>query len=266
MDSQEFAGGVEKVSVVRITEGMRSDVEDLVAAESPLTIVLDKRELVTVLCSPVNLKYLAIGFLFSEGLLKNKDEISKVVADDRKGIVWVETKGTREVDEEVLHRRFITSGCGRGASFYSFADGQTRPGVQSQVEISSSQVFQLVDGFQHRSEVYKATHGVHSAALCDTGTILVFSEDIGRHNALDKVFGECILNDIQMNDRMIVVSGRISSEMLLKVAGRNIPIVMSVAAPTSAGVKLANDLDITLIGLVRGKRMNVYSGARRLVG
>ncbi len=266
MDSQGFAGGVEKVSVVRITEGMRSNVEDLVAAESPLTIVLDNRELVTVLCSPVNLKYLAIGFLFSEGLLKSKDEIRKVVADDRKGVVWVETKGEREVDVEVLHKRFITSGCGRGASFYSFADVQSGTRVESKVEISSSQVFKLVNGFQHRSEVYKATHGVHSAALCDAENILIFSEDIGRHNALDKIFGECVLGDIPTDDRMIIVSGRISSEMLLKVAGRNIPIVMSVAAPTSAGVKLANDLDVTLIGLVRGKRMNVYSGARRLVG
>lgn len=265
MPSGKAADGVEKVSVVRITDGVTSTVDDLVAAESPVTIVLDNRELVTVLCSPVNLKYLAIGFLFSEGFLKNREQIKKTVVDDRKGVVWVESTTDGEIDVELLHKRFITSGCGRGASFYSYSDLQESAKVESHVQVSSSQVFDLVSAFQHHSEIYRTTHGVHSAALCDSKNILVFSEDIGRHNALDKVFGECILNGIQMVDRMIIVSGRISSEMLLKVARRNIPIVTSIAAPTSTGVKLADELGITLIGLVRGKRMNIYAGAARVV-
>lgn len=265
MHSQEVADGVEKVSVVRFREVASTRTEDFVAVESPLTIILDNRELVTVLCSPVNLKYLAIGFLFSEGFLKNREQIKKVVVDDRKGVAWVETTADGEIDVDLLHKRFITSGCGRGASFYSYSDLQESARVPSQVQVSSSEVFDLVNAFQHRSEVYRTTHGVHSAALCDNRSILVFSEDIGRHNALDKVFGECILNGIQMSDRMIIVSGRISSEMLLKVARRNIPVVMSIAAPTSTGVKLAGELNVTLIGLVRGKRMNVYAGAERVV-
>jgi FdhD protein len=264
MHSQDVPGSMSQVSVLRINDGLRSNGDDLVAVEFPLTIMLDNQELVTVLCSPLNLKYLAVGFLFSEGLLKDKNDIKKVVIDERKGVAWVETNGNTEINAEVMHKRLITSGCGRGAAFYSFADAQSSAQVESGVKIDSSETCALVNEFQHRSEVHKATHGVHSAALCDTQNMLLFSDDIGRHNAVDKIFGECILEGIQTNDRIIMVSGRISSEMLLKVARRNIPVVVSVAAPTSMGVKLANDLGITLIGLVRGKRMNVYSGAWRV--
>jgi len=264
MPSQKTLDGVEKVSMVRIADGARSAAEDFVAVESPLTIVLDNQELVTILCTPVNQKYLAVGFLFSEGLLKSRDEVKKVVLDERKGLVWVETTGGRQVEAELLHKRFITSGCGRGASFYSFSDLPGASGAESQVRVSAGEVFCVVNAFQHHSEIYRTTHGVHSAALSDGQSLLVFAEDIGRHNALDKVFGECIMNDIPVHDRMIIVSGRISSEMLLKVARRGIPVVISVAAPTSTGVKMAGDLGITLIGLVRGSRMNVYSGAGRV--
>jgi len=113
--------------------------------------------------------------------------------------------------------------------------------------------------------VFKATGGVHSAALCHTKGIFVFSEDIGRHNAIDKIFGECVLRDIPTDDHMIITSGRISSEILLKVARRNIPILISKSAPTNLGVRLADELGISLIGFVRGKKMNIYTNRWRLV-
>jgi FdhD protein len=106
---------------------------------------------------------------------------------------------------------------------------------------------------------------VHSAALCENGKILVFSEDIGRHNAMDKVFGECLMKGIPTEDRLVVTSGRISSEILLKVARRQVPILISKSAPTSLGVKLAERLGITLVGFVRGKRANVYANNWRVV-
>jgi len=108
------------------------------------------------------------------------------------------------------------------------------------------------------------TGGVHSAALCDTESILVFSEDIGRHNAIDKIFGKCILKDMPTDGRIVITSGRISSEILLKVAKRNIPIIISKSAPTDLGVKLANDLGITLLGFARGKRTNAYANDWRI--
>jgi len=253
---------IESVPILRLTEEGKSNIKDVVVREFPLTIILNKQELVTLLCSPTNLKYLAVGFLFSEGLLKSKDEIKKMMVDDRHGVARLETEG--ELDIDAFFKRLISSGCGKGASFYSAADVQSQVQVESQSEISPREVFGLVSEFQHRSLTYRATGGVHSAALCDAKNILVFSEDIGRHNAIDKILGECILNDISTDDHIIITSGRISSEILLKAAKRNIPIIISKSAPTNLGIRLADDMGITLIGFVRGKRMNVYTHGWRI--
>ncbi|MFH1624644.1 MAG: formate dehydrogenase accessory sulfurtransferase FdhD [Pseudomonadota bacterium] len=255
---------IEKIPIFRLTEESRSRIEDVVAREFPLTIILNNQELVTLLCSPEDLKYLAIGFLFSEGLLEGKDEIKKITVDEQRGIVRVETGENNALANELVFKRFITSGCGRGASFYSAADVQSQAKVESRTQMSTQDVLSLVRDFQHRSQIYRATGGVHSAALCDTKSILVFSEDIGRHNAIDKIFGECLLADIPTDERLVITSGRISSEILLKVAKRNIPIIISKSAPTDLGVKLANDLGITLLGFVRGVRINVYTSDWRI--
>jgi len=249
----------EKFPILKLTENGSNSMEDVVARESPLTIIFNNQELVTLLCSPTNVRYLAVGFLLSEGLLKSKDEIKRITVDDRRGVIRLETEGVEELDSAALFKRFITSGCGRGASFYSAADVQGQVKVDSLIEISTLEVLALVNEFQHRSLIYRATGGVHSAALCDTRNIILFSEDIGRHNAIDKIFGQCILDDIATDDHVIITSGRISSEILLKVAKRNIPLIVSKSAPTNLGVRLADDLGVTLVGYVRGKRMNVYT-------
>lgn len=256
---------VEKIPVLRLSGESSSKIEDVVAREFPLTIILNNRELVTLLCSPKDLGYLAIGFLFSEGLIGNRAEIKKIMVDDQRGVARVETEGDDVLADELVFKRFITSGCGRGASFYSAADVQDQARIESQTKISTNEVRTLMSEFIRYSEVFKTTGGVHSAALCDNKSILVFNEDIGRHNAIDKIFGQCVLEDIPADERIIITSGRISSEILLKVAKRNLPILISKSAPTDLGVKLANDLGITLLGFVRGKRMNAYTNDWRIV-
>jgi FdhD protein len=256
---------IERFPILRVTEQGRTETEDIVTKETPLTIILNNRELVTLLCSPTNLNYLAIGFLFSEGLLTSKAEIKNIMTDDRRGVVRVETERNKEFTGELLFKPLIASSGGRKASFYSVSNIQDEAEIESKIAITSNEVFALVNEFQHRSRVFEATGGVHSAALCDTRGILIFSEDIGRHNAIDKVFGECILTDITTDDRMIITSGRVSSDILIKVAKRKIPILISKSAPTDLGLRLADDLGITLIGFVRGKRMNVYTNGWRVV-
>ncbi|MDH5695982.1 MAG: formate dehydrogenase accessory sulfurtransferase FdhD [Dehalococcoidia bacterium] len=253
----------EKFPILQVTDQGRSRVEDTVVRESTLTIVLNNQELVTVLCSPTNLNYLAVGFLSSEGLIKSKDDIKKIIVDDHRGVVQVETEMDREVAKELSLKRLVTSAGGRGVPFGKASLGQAK--VASNIEISAHEVFALIDEFVQYSQVFKATGGVHSAALCDKQSILVFSEDIGRHNAIDKIFGECILKDIPTEGRLIITSGRVSSEILLKVAKRNIPLLISKSAPTNLGVRLANDLGITLVGFARGKRMNVYTNEWRIM-
>jgi len=259
------AGEVEKVPIWRLTDEGKSCADDVVVTEFSLTIVFNNQEMVTLLCSPASLDYLAIGFLSSEGLLKSRDEIKKVVVDERCGIVRVETKEENKGAGELVFKRLITSGCGRGTSLYSAAGVEGQVKVESKTKISALEVFELVAEFQRRSQIFKATGGVHSAALCDNESILIFREDIGRHNAIDKIFGECILQDISTADRILVTSGRVSSEILLKAAKRDIPLLVSKSAPTDLGVKLANDLGVTLIGFVRGKKMNVYANDWRVV-
>jgi len=261
-----MVGEVERVPILRLTEEGERHADDIVVREFPLTVILNNQELVTLLCTPTHLDYLAIGFLSSEGLLKSKDEIKKITVDEQRGVVRVETEEENKQAGELVFKRLITSGCGRGASFYSAADVVGQIKVESKTNISAVEVFELVREFQHRSQIFRTTGGVHSAALCDTKNILVFSEDIGRHNAIDKIFGECILKGIPTDGRVIITSGRVSSEILLKAAKRNIPLLVSKSAPTDIGVKLAGDMGITLIGFVRGKRMNVYANDWRVVG
>ena len=247
---------IEKVSILRITEQGKSKVKDVVVREFPLAIVLNNQELVTLLCSPTDLEYLAVGFLLSEGLIKSKDDIKKMVTDDRRGVVQVETGGGVDVPVKPV----LASGGGRSALPCRAQRVRTEP----QVKLPASQIFSLMEAFVQRSRVFEATGGVHSAALCDAKDILVFSEDIGRHNAIDKIFGECLLRDITTDNRLIITSGRVSSEILLKVARRNIPILISKSAPTDSGIRLASDLGVTLIGFVRGKKMNIYANSRRV--
>jgi len=243
----------EKVSILRISEQGKSKVEDVVVREFPLTIVLNSQALVTLLCSPTDLEYLAVGFLLSEGLIKGKDDIKKIVIDDQRGMAQVETETV--VGAPV--RPVLASGSGRGTGFLS----AERVSAGLQTRLSASQIFPLMENFVQRSEIFRTTGGVHSAALCDVKDILVFSEDIGRHNAIDKIFGECLLKNITTDERLIITSGRVSSEILLKVARRNIAILISKSAPTDLGVRLANDLGVTLIGFARGKKMNVYANS-----
>jgi len=178
--------------------------------------------------------------------------------------VRLKTVAAKEITQDALFKRIISSGCGRGASFYSTVDA-TNQKVESRLEISVDEIFTLVNEFQHGSQVYLATGGVHSAALCDTKNILVFNEDIGRHNAIDKIFGKCLLADIPTGDRLVITSGRISSEILHKIAKKGIPIIISISAPTNLGIRIADTLGITLISSVRGKRMNVFTNDWRIV-
>jgi len=257
---------VREFTILRVTEEGRSKVKNVVAREFPLTIILDNQELVTMLCTPKDLKYLAIGFLSSEGLIQNKEGIKKIILDERRGVVRVETDGDKLEAADFVFKRLITSGCGSGASFYRAADTVNQEKVKSEMRVSAIDIFTQARGFQQSSQIYRETHGVHSAALCDSKDILIFAEDIGRHNAIDKIFGRCILEDIPTDNRMVISSGRISSEVILKIARRNIPIVISKSTPTDLAVDLAARLGVTLIGFVRGKKMNVYTESWRVIG
>ncbi len=254
----------EDLEIVRVTEGRKERCTDKVTRESPLTIYVNKQEVVTLLCSPGDQKHLAVGFLHSEGFLRSREDIGKVTLFPDKGLVWIDIKGDQDFSRELMSKRLVTSGCGRGASFYNAADASACRKVETRLVISPGQVLSLVRKVQEMSLQYRRTGGVHSAALCDAGEVLVFSEDIGRHNAVDKVFGRCLMEEIDTAGRIVVTSGRMSSEIVLKTARRGMPVLLSRSAPTDLAVKLAAKLGVTLVGFIRGKRMNVYANEQRI--
>jgi FdhD protein len=254
-----------EVTLIRMDRDTRETLQGDVAREYPLTVMLNDEQLATLLCSPDDMENLAVGFLYSEGLIRTKEEIKGIFLDESRGIVRVNTDTADAVDRDLFMKRVITTGCGRGISFYNFADlDQKQQKVESALKIAPAQIFDLMRAFQTCSEIYQKTHGVHGAALCNASGILLFKEDIGRHNAIDKIFGHCLMGDIPLADRIIMTTGRISSEILFKVAKRNIPILVSRSTPTDLAVSLAGELGITLVGYVRGGHMNVYAEAGRI--
>jgi len=254
----------ERFDILRFTNEGRTSIKEAVAREFHLTVTLNGHELVTLLCSPTDMHYLAIGFLFSEGLLRSKDEIKKMIVDDRRGTVQLETESREGVAPGISPKQLITSSGGRGG-FHRGAVDTVSEKVRSRTKISHDEVFTLVDEFENYSQLYLTTHGVHSAALCDRKSVLVFGEDLGRHNAIDKVFGRCVLDGIPTSGRIIMTSGRITSDSVCKVVRGGIPVIISVTVPTNLAIRIADNLGITLVGVVRKGTMNVYTNNWRIV-
>lgn len=253
-----------RVEVLKISGKTRAKEHDLVVKESPVTVFLNDVELVTLLCTPRDVEYLAVGFLYSEGIVKSKKDIKRLYGDRKERAVWVETAGKTKLEDTVPGKRFITTGCGKGLSFIDSSEFKGKLKKRSGRKIPSSLVGSLMKEFQKRSEVYRATGGVHSAGLANARGIVAFNEDIGRHNAIDKVLGESVLKGVKTNDLILMTSGRVSSDILVKAARARIPVIVSRSAPTDLSVKLARDLGITLVGFARGSRMNVYSHTWRI--
>lgn len=248
-----------KVSVTRFVSGAKEEVKDAVACEYMLKIFVNGDELVSFLCSPKDLEYLVTGFIFSEGIIKSKADISELKIDYENGIASVKTTGPPALKSKTSSMGTIASGSARSAAEFARGDASLYPKITSKKLISPQFVSKLMKDFTQSSSVFKDTGGVHSAALASEDGILYFAEDIGRHNALEKVFGYSLANNISLKDKFILTSGRVSSEILLKTACRGVPFLISKSAPTDEGVKLAGGLGITLIGFVRGERMNIYS-------
>ncbi|MGI6308977.1 MAG: formate dehydrogenase accessory sulfurtransferase FdhD [Dethiobacteria bacterium] len=256
--------GIIEAEIIRIREQQRSREKDCLIREIPLTIFFNERELVTLLCSPEKLDYLAVGFLRSEGLLESKDDLEEINVDVEKGLVFVRTKTSTDLVEKLYGKRTITSGCGKGTLFAHVLDSLQSKRVESPLQVKAGELFKLMAALQKASLLFKTTGGVHSAALAVSDKILFYSEDIGRHNAVDKIVGECILKNVPLEDKILLSSGRISSEIVVKGAKLGLPLIVSRSAPTSLSVELADKMGITLVGFVRGRRLNIYAHEARI--
>ncbi|MBS4025346.1 MAG: formate dehydrogenase accessory sulfurtransferase FdhD [Clostridia bacterium] len=227
-----------------------------VPSELELTIYINQLELVTILSTPIKLNYLVLGFLYGQGIISSLDDVlmMRLCEDEKTADIRL-----KNPDYKLPTQRTLTSGCGGGAVFET--DGHR---VESGFVATPTEVLSLMKQFQEKMELYRLSGGVHTSALSDTRNLLVVTEDIGRHNTLDKIQGECLMRGISTNDRLLLTTGRISSEMLLKAAKMQAPVVVSRHSPTERAVSLARDLGITLVGHAKGGRLTVYSHPDRL--
>lgn len=245
-------------NIVRITETNIAEVEDLIAEEKRLRISVNGKEALKLYCSPIMVRELVVGFMMTEGIIQGN---------------WCAERMTIQYGDEILvdipaegdvslEGATITSGCVGGVTFErTAAEKITKNGVI----IGLDKLRDLFHEFQKKSDLYNQTGCIHSAAVSDGEYILVVAEDIGRHNAVDKVIGYCVLEQIPLTDKILFVSGRLSSEMASKTSRWQIPIVVSRAAATALAVDIAEKSGITMVGFMRGKRLNIYTHPERIV-
>ncbi|MHB9093203.1 MAG: formate dehydrogenase accessory sulfurtransferase FdhD [Eubacteriales bacterium] len=252
------------VRAYRIKEGASATIEDPVTCETPITIYYNDQELVTLLCTLEYLDELAVGFLRSEGFIREKEDIRDIKIDPVAGSVRVSAGGPAAVAQNTFLKRYLTTGCGKGTSFYHLSDAVCKR-VETGFQINSSQVLNLMIQAQRRSELFKMTGGVHSSAVCTKDKILFFREDIGRHNTVDKLSGRCLFDGVDTKDKILLTTGRISSEILIKSAKLGIPLIASRSAPTDLAIRHAAELGVTIAAFVRNQKMNVYTYPERVI-
>ena len=253
-----------ETEILRIDGRGRKKIKDVVAGEEPLTINLDGRELVTLLCSPSDIKELSIGFLYSSGIIKSVEDIKNIVIDRHNRTSYIKLK-KKFNDGGILFKRMYSSGCGRGVIFYNQMDKIPRKKFKSDFKISAEKIMKLMKLFEIMSSAFRKTGGVHSAGFSGGEKIPVFKEDIGRHNAIDKIIGEALIKKMDFKNMIMLTSGRISSEIMFKIEKTGTAVIVSRGAPTDQAVKLARKRNLTLAGFVRGGRMNVYSAESRII-
>ncbi|WP_414055676.1 formate dehydrogenase accessory sulfurtransferase FdhD [Macrococcus equi] len=249
--------------IIKYIDGQLVALEDTVANEFPLTIYINHKEFATIVCTPKYLRELIFGFLASEGVIRKHSDIKSFHLDDSKGLCHVELTQPFDNSHNPT-KRMISSCCGKSRQFYFVNDMKTSKIATTNRTISPDEIFYLMNTMQQKSTDFKVTGGLHNAAISDGKDFYLHRNDIGRHNALDKLYGHCILNHIPIKDKVLIFSGRISSEILIKASKIGVGIILSKSAPTDLAIALADDLNITAVGFVRNDTFNVYSHPERI--
>jgi FdhD protein len=228
--------------------------------ETPVSLTVNAQVWLTFMCTPIDLEAMAVGFLYNEGIIESMDEVVDVrLCEHGDNVdVWL----NRSVEQPTSWRR--TSGCTGGVTA---VDALARLDVSfsgDQPQVPPETIGHLVEQLFNSQTLYRQTGGVHTSALSDGEQIVLVAEDIGRHNTLDKIAGLCLMKNIQPQNRILITTGRISSEMLQKAARLNAPILISRTSPSSLSIQMAERYGITLVGYARTHRFNVYTNAQRI--
>ena len=258
---------VKKRTVLKFKNGEMESVEDKIVTEFPVTVKINEEEFVTMVCSPQYIEDMVIGYLASEGVIRAYKDIKNIWVQEKEGYVHVTIDKLNPYFQNLQNKRYITSCCGASRQGFVFInDALTAKKMNGiSVELSIKDCFQLMNKLQQSAATFQETGGVHNAALCDKNGFMLSRMDIGRHNALDKLYGYCLKHHISIRDKVVVFSGRISSEILLKVAKIGCEVVLSKSAPTELALNLAEELGITTVGFIRNDSLNIYTCPERIL-
>jgi FdhD protein len=245
---------------VRVRGGHADEFAGEVVRELPLTLFVNGEKFLTILCSPIDLEALVVGYLWMERIIVGLDEIHHLEVSPVDGRAEVTLAHPVTLPTE----RILTSGCGGGITFR--IDHRLFPRLSSTLRVRPEVLARRMKDLFAAAVHYQASRGIHGAALSDAERLLLVAEDVGRHNAVDKIKGAALLGGIPTEDRILLSTGRVSSEMLLKAARMGVPLVASRTSPTEMAVGLAEQLNITVCGYVRGDTMNLYAGGGLLLG
>ncbi len=236
-----------------------------IPAERALTVYVDKRELVTLMTLGAQPELLVLGFLRNQGLVKGVEEIESISVDWEVGAAAVKTRqGISDIEQRTA-QRVVTTGCGQGSVFGDLM-AQVHSLVLPDAELTQSQLYAIVNTIRLVDTTYKSAGSVHGCALFRGDTLLIFVEDVGRHNAIDTIAGWMWMQDVAMSgaDKVFYTTGRLTSEMVIKSAQMGVPIVVSRSGITQMGLEVAQRLGLCTVGRATNRRFLCYSGEKRL--
>ena len=263
-----------KVNITKFHKGVKKEEIDLVLIESPIDIVVNSEPLVNIICLDKDLKELTIGFLFSIGIINSIEDISIIKIDQLEGKVYVELEKSIDFNSKILEMnpvsRVIDTTCGIPSPWRNLIKDKIKEVKNSDnskesITLDADIIFSAMTKMQKETPLFKETGGCHGAAIFDLdGNLIVASEDIGRHNAIDKVIGALLFKKEPFDNKILTTTGRLTGDSVLKAVRAQIPIVASLSAAIESGIRLAFSYGITLIGFARGKRMNIYANPNRI--
>jgi len=246
------------VSGKRYNKGVLEPKLIHLAKEAPYTLFLNDREILSISTLPTHLRELFIGFLVSEGVLLKPKEIKECAVDHSSKLVRIELDVPQKRLANVERKGMLTSGCAGGMVFSVQAAVSSRPNKRKPLRISSLSILKRMHELDMYPGTYAITRGVHAASVATPADTLVILEDLGRHNAVDKIVGHCFLNQIKTQDKLLLTTGRITSEVLVKAARSYFPIVISRSSASAMAVAMAKQSGIDVITYVRGGRFNYF--------
>ncbi|MGD8908534.1 MAG: formate dehydrogenase accessory sulfurtransferase FdhD [Chromatiales bacterium] len=237
--------------------------EGHVAAERALTVYIDKREIITLMTLGTRPELLVLGWLRNQRLLQSLEQIKAVQVDWETDSAAVTTHGGIEGLDEKIGRKTVTTGCGQGTVFGGLMDEIDKIRLP-QVGLKQSSIYRLLKNLSRHNEIYRQAGAVHGCALCQESELQLFIEDVGRHNAVDAIAGHMWLNQTSGHDKLFYTTGRLTSEMVIKVAQMGIPILLSRSGVTQMGLDIAKRVGVTLIARAKGNHFLVYNGAEHI--